>query len=118
MVIFSLAIVALLSNCVARVALELILISLATSFMLASYHFGMEQGIFQETAHCANQTAIATSQIDDIMNIINNTQAVSCKNVDYTIFGFSMAFWNILTSLLLLVYSIKIYAKKKNRYFN
>ena len=86
------------------------------SFLISLYHFGIEQGFFDESAVCT---------MKNISNIINKEEllkqlqvkTVSCKDVTFRIFGFSLTTFNIVISLILVILSLKIfknYEKFKN----
>ena len=78
------------------------------SFLISLYHFGIEQGFFDESAVCT---------MKNISNIINKEEllkqlqvkTVSCKDVTFRIFGFSLTTFNIVISLILVFLLIKIF---------
>ena len=89
--------------------LSLLLILIFTfSLIISVYHFGIEQGLFQESMIC---------NIENNANILSKEQllqelqkkTVSCKDVTFRIFGFSLSTINIFLSLLLIILSIKIF---------
>mgnify|MGYP001374076403 CR=1 FL=1 len=89
--------------------LSLLLILIFTfSLIISVYHFGIEQGLFQESMIC---------NIENNANILSKEQllqelqkkTVSCKDVTFRVFGFSLSTINIFLSLLLIILSIKIF---------
>jgi len=85
------------------------------SLIISIYHFGIEQGFFQESMIC---------NIENSSNILSKEQlleelqkkTVSCKDVTFRIFGFSLTTINILLSLILIILSIKIFISyEKNK---
>ena len=77
--------------------------------MLAFYHFGIEQGFFIESAVC-DANPLTTDSLDkkDILKQLEQS-TISCKDVDFTIFGFSLASINTIFSLILFVIFMKLY---------
>ncbi|MCC2646991.1 MAG: disulfide bond formation protein [Rickettsiaceae bacterium] len=112
-IIFAISALSLFSSRLYKIAFFMNFLALIASAILASYHFGIEQGFFSETANCLSKTPIVTNDTSDILKLIEDTAAVSCKNVSFTILGLSMAFWNIIASLTLLIFSVITYAKTK-----
>ena len=76
------------------------------SFTISFYHLGIEQGFISESTVCNNNTNLITKK--DILKSLQNFN-ISCKNVAFKIFGLSLTTYNALTSILMLLLSIKIY---------
>ena len=70
------------------------------SFIISFYHFGIEQGFFQESTVCGVKN---TSDIISKEELLKQLQekSVSCKDVTFRIFGFSLTTINIVISLIL-----------------
>ena len=89
--------------------LLLSLVSLSGS-LLAFYHFGIEQGFFNESFVCeSNNLNQDLSKKEILEQLSRNT--ISCKNVTFSIFGLSLASINTIFSLALFYIFIKIYKK-------
>jgi len=87
------------------ILLSLIFIS---ATILSLYHFGIEQGFIEESAVCsANQENLNLTK-EDILEKLN-TNTISCKDVDFKIFGFSLATINAFISLILSIITLKIF---------
>ena len=77
------------------------IIGLIVSF----YHVGIEQNIFNESLVCLNLLDSTNSTEDLLKNLqINNK---SCKDVDFKIFGISLATINLLISLFMAIILFK-----------
>ena len=66
------------------------------------YHFGIEQGFFSESLVCdlkSNQNLTK----DQLLKQLENSSMVSCKDVTFKIFGFSLATINTIISIILSV---------------
>ena len=93
--------------------LYLLLIIFISSFLLSGYHFGIEQGVFEEFSGCvANSMDIINK--DELLKSLNS-DLKSCKNVDFTIFGLSLAAINFLLSFLICILILKVLKNEKNK---
>ena len=88
------------------------LILLAIVFFIATilslYHFGIEQGFIQESMVCDLKSGSNLLSKEDILKQLQEKN-VSCKDVTFKIFGLSLTTYNILISLLITIYTAKIY---------
>ena len=76
------------------------------SFIVSVYHFGIEQGFFQESPVCGlKDTGQILSKEELLKQLSKNT--VSCKDVTFRVFGLSLTTINIGLSLFLIILSIK-----------
>ena len=76
------------------------------SFIVSVYHFGIEQGFFQESPVCGlKNTSEILSKEELLKHLSKNT--VSCKDVTFRVFGLSLTTINIALSLFLIILSIK-----------
>ena len=93
--------------------LLIILTSLA-SIILSTYHVGIETGLIEETTSC--KTSLNNNLTKDaILKQLESNLASSCKEVNFKLFGFSLASINIILSLILTTIYYKIYLwMKKN----
>ena len=116
---YGLSIILIISNYVFKknekfIILLLILI-FAFSFMISFYHFGIEQGFFEESAVCNVKDFTESMTKEDLLKQLNE-KTVSCKDVTFRIFGFSLTSINIVISLLFIITLVKTYTKyEKNK---
>ena len=93
----------------------LLILIFTFSFMVSFYHFGIEQGYFQESAVCELKNTTNIISREELLKQLQS-KAISCKDVTFRIFGFSLSTINIVISLflvLLLVNIFKNYEKYK-----
>ena len=76
------------------------------SLTISIYHFGIEQNFFQESPVCGLKDAVDIISKEEILKQLDK-KSISCKDVTFRIFGFSLTAINILISLLLIIISIK-----------
>ena len=86
------------------------------SFLISFYHFGIEQGFFEDSAVCRLKNISDIISKEELLKQLQ-VKAISCKDVTFRIFGFSLTTFNIFISLLiviLLTIIFKNYEKFKN----
>ena len=76
--------------------------------ILSLYHLGIEQGFIQESMVCDLKSGSNLLSKEDILKQLQK-KSVSCKDVTFKIFGLSLTTYNILISLLITIYTTKIY---------
>tara|TARA_B100000073_G_scaffold289389_1_gene251753 strand:+ start:279 stop:761 length:483 start_codon:yes stop_codon:yes gene_type:complete len=88
------------------------LILLTIVFLIATilslYHLGIEQGFIQESMVCDLKSGSNLLSKEEILKQLQQ-KSVSCKDVTFKIFGLSLTTHNILISLLITIYTAKIY---------
>ena len=99
-----------LKNLIWLYALLLIFFS---SFLLSGYHFGIEQEIFKEFSGCTGDS-IDVIDKNELLKLLNS-DLNSCKNVDFRIFGLSLATINFLLSAVILILILKVIKNEKNK---
>ena len=91
---------------------KIIFILLALIFISATiisfYHFGIEQGFFQESLVCNSNNEINNLNKEDLLKELQK-RTISCKDVDFRLFGLSLATINTITSFILSVITFKIF---------
>ena len=86
------------------------------SFLISIYHFGIEQGFFEESTVCGLNNTTDIISKDELLKILNE-KPVSCRDVTFRVFGLSLTTINIGISLLIVILLIKIYKTyEKNKY--
>ena len=97
--------------------LFLIILSLIffSGTLIAFYHFGIEQGFFKESLVCDLNNPSNELTKKALLNQLKE-MPVSCKDVTFKIFGFSLTTLNIVISLLITIVFTKIYLNyEKNK---
>ena len=80
------------------------------SFVISFYHYGIEQGFFQESSVCGVRNITENITKEDLLKELSE-KTVSCKDVTFRIFGLSLTGINIVVSLLFIITLFKIYKK-------
>jgi len=84
------------------------------SLILSIYHVGIEQGIIQESFVCSLEQNINSLSKEDILKSLKN-KPVSCKDVNFTIFGLSLATINTFASITFTAISFKVFLKYEKK---
>ena len=93
----------------------LLILTSAFSLAISIYHYGIEQGFFQESAVCNTKNFMENITKEDLLKQLNE-RIVSCKDVTFRIFGLSLTSINIIISLLFIIILSKVYSiYEKNR---
>ena len=87
--------------------LSLILI-FVFSFLISIYHFGIEQGFFEESSLCTLKDNSNIISKEELLKILSK-KTVSCKDVTFRIFGLSLTSVNIFISLIIIIILIRVY---------
>lgn len=70
---------------------------------LGVYHSGVEWGVFAGPNDCGGTPAPAAAGVQDLMKQLQTTRIVSCTEAAWRFLGLSLAGWNALASLGLLL---------------
>ncbi len=89
----------------------LITLTSAVSFFLAGYHVGIEYGLINELSSCKTEISKNMSK-DILLKELQSKLAPSCKEVDFKLFGLSLASINMIMSLILTILYYKIFRYK------
>ena len=84
-----------------------------SSFLLSGYHFGIEQEVFKEFSGCTGNSLDIIDK-NELLKILNS-ETSSCKNVDFKIFGLSLATINFLLSFIIFILILKVIKNEKNK---
>ena len=97
--------------------ISFIILSLIFFFavLISFYHFGIEQGFFKESLVCDLKSGYKILTPEELLDELKK-RTISCKDVTFTIMGFSLATINTVISLMLSVTTYKIYQNyEKNK---
>ena len=86
----------------------LLILLFSFSFILSFYHFGIEQGFFEESAVCSIKNTTDIISKEELLKQLQ-VPIISCKDVTFRIFGFSLTSFNIIISLVLTFLLLKVF---------
>ena len=83
------------------------------SAILSGYHFGIENGIFDEFSACTNGSSDILNK-SKLLESLNKNMPVNCKDATFKILGISLAAINTIFSILIVIFSIRTLTYEKN----
>jgi disulfide bond formation protein DsbB len=90
-----------------KIISSLILIFFTFGAVVSFYHFGIEQGFFNESLIC-DLTNSETLNKEELLNQLKKAEIISCKDVTFRFFGLSLATINTIISVILSGIMIKV----------
>ena len=89
-----------------------ILITFLISMTLSGYHIGVEQELYQSIFNCSddNLSILEEGKLLESLNVINP----DCRNVNFAVFGVSLATINFVLSFVISSVSYYLYYHAKN----
>ena len=92
----------------------LLILTFIFSFAISFYHFGIEQGFFQESSVCGIKSLTETVTKEDLLKQLSE-KTISCKDVTFRIFGLSLASINTVIRLFFIITLLKIFNKYEKK---
>ena len=93
----------------------LLILTFIFSFAISFYHYGIEQGFFQESSICGLKDFTESITKEELLKQLSE-KTTSCRDVTFRIFGLSLTSINIVISLLFIITLLKIFTKyEKNK---
>ena len=95
-----------------KISLNLLIITFISSALISGYHLGIEHNIFNEFSGCTNEN-LDTIDKTKLLEILNE-YLPNCKDINFRIFGLSLATINFIISIALVLITIKYFLYEKN----
>ena len=95
-----------------KILLIFIFISFVFGALLSFYHFGVEQGFFDESLVCQIKGLGQSVSAAELLQELENNKFISCKDVNLKIFGLSLTVINLIIFLTLSTISFKYISRK------
>ena len=86
----------------------LLILTFIFSFFISVYHFGIEQGFFEESIVCSVKDTSNILSKEELLKILKE-KTINCKDVTFRIFGLSLTSINIVLSLIIIFVLIRAY---------
>ena len=86
----------------------LLILIFSFSFLISFYHFGIEQHFFEESNVCTMKNTSEVISKEELLKQLQ-VKTISCKDVTFRIFGFSLTTLNMVLSLILFILLLKIF---------
>ena len=96
-----------------KIWIYLLITTFVISLTISGYHVGIENNIFAEFSGCTNEN-LDIIEKTELLQSLNNS-LTSCKEINFRIYGFSLATINFLLSFALTVITTRYFYYEKNR---
>ena len=96
-----------------KIWLNLLIITFLCSTTISGYHLGIENNIFSEFSGCTSENLDIVNKKELLKNL--NNFLPNCKDVNFRIFGLSLATINFIFSIALTIINIRHLFYEKNR---
>ena len=107
--------IGLIINRLEKIILIILTLIFCAATILSFYHFGIEQGFFDESLVCISNNQINNLTKEELIKELQK-EVISCKDVQFTLLGFSLATINTVISFILSVITFKLFLNyEKNR---
>ena len=107
--------VGLIINKLEKIILLILGLIFLASTILSFYHFGIEQGFFNESLVCISNNEINNLNKDELIKELQK-KIVSCKDVQFALLGLSLATLNTIISFILSVITFRLFLNyEKNK---
>jgi len=87
----------------------LIIVSCGLAFLAGAgagaYHVGIEQHWWEGISACTGITAGAVTNVEEMRRLLEAAPVVRCDDIPWSMFGISMAGYNVLASMALAVFA-------------
>ncbi len=96
-----------------KIWLNLLIITFLCSVIISGYHLGIENNVFAEFSGCTSENLSIVDKKELLENL--NNFLPNCKDVNFRIFGLSLATINFVFSIALTIITIRYHYYEKNR---
>ena len=96
-----------------KIWIYLLIVSFVGSLFISGYHIGIENAIFPEFSGCTNDSLNTINKLELLQSL--NNFLPNCKDVNFRIFGLSLATINFLISIALAAIIIRYFYYEKNK---
>ena len=69
------------------------------AFLLALYHYGLEQGLWNNIFSCSGKIDFKNLSTDDFLKNLNNTPIKNCEIEAWNFLNLSLTGWNMILTL-------------------
>ena len=113
------ALIIISSSSIPNYIMVLGLINMFLAFILALYHYGLEQNLWDNVFSCSGEIKFNDLSTEEILNNLNNTPIKTCEIEAWNFLNLSLTGWNmILTIFISLTWLLLIYYQKRSHESN
>ena len=113
------ALIIISSSSIPNYIMVLGLINMSLAFILALYHYGLEQNLWDNVFSCSGEIKFNDLSTEEILKNLNNTPIKTCEIEAWNFLNLSLTGWNmILTIFICLIWLLLIYYQKRSHESN
>ena len=113
------ALIIISSSSIPNYIMVLGLINMFLAFILALYHYGLEQNLWDNVFSCSGEIKFNDLSTEEILKNLNNTPIKTCEIEAWNFLNLSLTGWNmILTIFISLIWLLLIYYQKRSHESN
>ena len=113
------ALIIIFSYSIPNYLMVLGLINMFLAFILALYHYGLEQNLWDNVFSCSGEIKFNDLSTEEILKNLNNTPIKTCEIEAWNFLNLSLTGWNmILTIFISLIWLLLIYYQKRSHESN
>ena len=113
------ALIIISSSSIPNYIMVLGLINMFLAFILALYHYGLEQNLWDNVFSCSGEIKFNDLSTEEILKNLNNTLIKTCEIEAWNFLNLSLTGWNmILTIFISLIWLLLIYYQKRSHESN
>ena len=113
------ALIIISSSSIPNYIMVLGLINMFLAFILALYHYGLEQNLWDNVFSCTGKIEFNELSTEEILKNLNNTPIKNCEIEAWNFLNLSLTGWNmILTLFMFLIWFLLIYYQKRSHESN
>ena len=98
-----------------KIIFAICLLAIFINILLAFYHSGVERRVFREYSGCSVKTISLLENIEQLREVLQNNKLAKCDDPQLFILGLTMAQWNFIYCLILLIIAMFYYFKVANK---
>ncbi len=91
-----------------RIIAGIVMLFFIFGAIISVYHVGIEQGVFSESLVCDLDMSSENLSKENLLKNLESKTAISCKDVTFRFFGFSLATINTVISIFLSGIMLKV----------
>ncbi len=113
------ALIIISSSSIPNYIMVLGLINMFLAFILALYHYGLEQNLWDNVFSCSGEIKFNDLSTEEILKNLNNTPIKTCEIEAWNFLNLSLTGWNmILTIFISLIWLLLNYYQKRSHESN
>ena len=73
------------------------------AFLLAGYHFGLEQNLWNNVFSCGGTLELKDLSTEELLKKLNNTPITNCELEAWNFLNLSLSGWNMILTVFMII---------------